>query len=124
MSALDIYDIVYSISEFIQDDNNLLNCSKCLYGMKLQYCKLNSEYSLKYYQDVNFKNLVNSKITNTRLQLNLNLSGNDSGEITDAGIQHLANVRELNLSHCGKITDEGMKMLRIKNPNIFIIKLR
>ncbi len=62
VNIFDVYDIVYSINEFVWDDNNLLNCSKYLYGMKLQYYKLNS----KYCQDSNFKNLINLKITNSR----------------------------------------------------------
>ncbi len=106
----DIYDIVYSIGEFVWDDNNLLNCSKSLYGMKLKYYKLNSKYSLKYCQDGNFKNLINSKITNTRLQLSLNLRW--CRQITDDGLKSLGldNVHALNLCWCSQITDEGGKI--------------
>ena len=39
LDIFDIHDIVYSINEFIKGDNNLLNCNKYLYGLKLKYLK-------------------------------------------------------------------------------------
>jgi len=108
-NIFDIRDIVYSINEFIPYNNNLLNCNKYLYELKLKYYKLNKEYSLKYYFDNDFKNLINSKITNSRLKISLNLS--NSYEITDEGIKMLGNIHTLNLSGCDKITNEGLKIL-------------
>jgi hypothetical protein len=104
-----IKDIVYSINEFIKDDNNLLNTNKYLYELKLKYYKLNKEYSLKYYFDNEFKNLIDSKITNSKFQLSLDLSFCDG--ITDEGIKILGNLHALNLFGCYEITDEGIKYL-------------
>jgi hypothetical protein len=86
-----------------------LNCNKYLYNTKLKYFKLNKKYSLEYIQDINFKNLIHSKIINSKLQLNLNLSG--CNKIKDESLKHLGNLHTLNLSDCYEITDEGIKYL-------------
>ena len=63
-NIFEIQDIVYSINEFIFNDNNLLISNKYLYALRLKYYKLNIKYSLKYCFDIDFKNLINSKIIN------------------------------------------------------------
>ena len=65
-----VKDIVNSINEYITDDNNLLKCNKYLYDLKLKSYKLNREYSLRYYNDAEFRNVIHSKITNPITQLN------------------------------------------------------
>ena len=65
-----IKDIVNSINEFVKDDNNLLKCNKYLNELKLKSYKLNKKYSLQYYDDVEFINIIHSKITNPITQLN------------------------------------------------------
>jgi hypothetical protein len=99
--------IIQLINEYIKDDNHLFNCNKYLYNSKLKYFKLNKKYSLQYIQDINFKNLIHSKIINSKFQLSLNLSCR--GVITDEGIKYLGNLHTLNLSYCDEITDEEIK---------------
>lgn len=82
-----VKDIIYLINEFIKNDNNLLECNKYLNELKLKYYKFNKKYSLRYYFDNDFRNLINSKITNSKLQINLNLRYCD--KVTDKGIKHL-----------------------------------
>jgi hypothetical protein len=124
-----INDIIYKINEYIKDDNNLLNCNKYLNELKLKNYKLNIEYSLKYCNNIHFRNLIHSKIINSRLQLSLNLTQTTIDEglknlgnlhtlnlwgckrITDEGLKHLGHLHTLNLSNCDKITDEGVKYL-------------
>ena len=67
-----IKDIVNSINEFVKEDNKLLDCNKYLNDLKLRYYKLTHKYSLQYYNDINFRNLIHSKLTNPSLQLGLN----------------------------------------------------
>ena len=43
-----VNDIIYSINEYIKDDNNLLNCNKYLNGLKLKNYTFNKIHSLKY----------------------------------------------------------------------------
>ena len=63
--------------------------------------KLNKKYSLMYYDDILFRNIVLSKIFNPDKQLYLDLSL--CNNITD--VSALGNVNYLNLSDCKKITD-------------------
>ena len=63
--------------------------------------KLNNKYSLMYYNDMLFRNIVLNKIFNPNKQLHLDLS--ECSEITDVSV--LGNVYELNLSGCINITD-------------------
>ena len=60
--------------------------------------KLNKQYSLMYYDDIIFRNIVLSKIFNPIKQLHINLSECDN--ITDVSI--LDNVHTLNLSWCAR----------------------
>ena len=62
--------------------------------------KLNTLYSLMYYNDVLFRNIVLSKIFNPLKQLHLNLRG--CTDITD--VSALLGVHTLDLSH-SNITD-------------------
>jgi hypothetical protein len=71
--------IIHLINDYVTYDNNLLNCNKYLFNLKIKNFKLNTTYSLKYVQDIYFKNLINSKTTTSKLSLNL--FGYD--EITD-----------------------------------------
>ena len=59
-----VKDIVNSINEFVKHDNNLLKCNKYLNELKLKYYKLNWQHSLQYYNEVEFRNRIQSKITN------------------------------------------------------------
>jgi hypothetical protein len=127
-----IDNIVYLINEYIKDNNNnLLDCNIYLYNLKLKYFKLNNMYSFKYLEDIKFKNLIHSRIINSKLQLSLNLINckkitNEenkmigdihtldlswSNKITDEEIKILGNLHTLFLTSCKKITDEGIKML-------------
>ena len=63
--------------------------------------KLNNKYSLMYYNDMLFRNIVLNKIFNPNKQLHLDLS--ECSEITDVSV--LGNVYELNLTYCCNITD-------------------
>ena len=98
-----------SINEFIKDDTHLLECNKYLNELKLKYYKLNKEYSLQYYNDINFRNRIYSKLTNPILQLWLNLTNYD--EIIDDGLKHLGRIHTLELYGCELITNEGIKHL-------------
>jgi hypothetical protein len=100
-----IDNIIQIINEYINQDNNLLNCNK--YLSKLKYFELNKKYSLEYIQNINFKNLIHSKIINSKFQLNLGFCE----EITNECLKHLGNLHTLDLSGCKKIIDEGLKHL-------------
>ena len=63
--------------------------------------KLNTLYSLMYYNDVLFRNIVLSKIFNPNKQLRLDLGG--CNKITD--VSALRNVHTLDLQGCKNITD-------------------
>jgi hypothetical protein len=63
--------------------------------------KLNKKYSLIYYEDIAFRNIIISKIFNPCKQLHLDLSLCDN--ITD--VSTLENVHTLDLSSCDYITD-------------------
>ena len=79
-------------------------CDTCIsFAILKKYInyKLNKEYSLMYYDDILFRNIVLSKIFNPNKQLHLNLSGCDN--ITD--VSSLGNVHTLDLSFCENITD-------------------
>ena len=62
--------IIHLINEFIKNDNNLLNCNR--YLSKFKYFNLNIIYSFKYLDEVSFKNLIHSRMRNSKLQLSLN----------------------------------------------------
>ena len=79
-------------------------CDTCrLFATLKKYInyKFNKEYSLMYYDDISFRNIVLSKIFNPNKQLHLNLTGCDN--ITD--VSALGNIHTLNLSECDNITD-------------------
>jgi hypothetical protein len=63
--------------------------------------KLNKKYSLMYYNDILFRNIVLNKIFNPLKQLKLNLSCCDY--ITDVSV--LCNIDTLNVSCCINIFD-------------------
>ena len=104
-----IEDIIRLIKKYLEEDTPLFDCNKSLNGSGLKCFKLNHEYSLKYLEDIDFKNLVNSRIKNSKSQLSLDLSY--CYEITDEGIKYLSHVHTLILNGCRKITDEGIKYL-------------
>ena len=101
--------IIHLINDYLIHEDNLLNCNKYLFNLKIKYFKLNTPYSLKYVEDIYFKNVIDSKIKNSKLQLSLNLSC--CNKITDEGVKHLGNLHTLNLYCCRNITDEAIKML-------------
>ena len=65
------------------------------------YLRLNRKYSLKYYQDEEFRAHVHSRLENPSKQLSLNLS--KCNNITD--VSALGGVHTLDLSGCWNITD-------------------
>ena len=92
-----------NIYEFCLDDKLLETC-RFAYQIKrrVSIYNLKRTYSLKYYNDAAFRNLVLQTITDSRKQLHLNLSS--YGDIiTD--VSALGNVHTLNLSRCDKIED-------------------
>ena len=66
------------------------------------------KHSLRYY-NMDFRNLIHSKLTNPRLHLGLVLY--DYKQITDEGIKHLSRIHTINLKYCYKITDKGTRHL-------------
>ena len=76
-------------------------CKPCAEFKKYWIYKLNKQYSLLFYDDILFRDLVLSKIFNPIKQLHLNLS--DCKNITD--VSALRNVHTLDLSRCINITD-------------------
>ena len=76
MNILHLPQDLYSCIQEYTNINPLLNTTKKLSDVKyeLYYWKLNKEYSLKYYDDSKFRDIVNSKICRTLKQLSLNLS--------------------------------------------------
>ena len=79
-------------------------CDTCIsYSILKKYInyKLNRQYSLMYYDDVLFRNIVLNKIFNPIKQLHLNING--CNRITN--VSALGHVHTLNLDGCDKITD-------------------
>ena len=79
-------------------------CDTCiLFATLKKYInyKLNKKYSLMYYDNIAFRNIIISKLFNPCKQLHLNLS--DCNNITD--VNALGNVNTLDLSGCKNITD-------------------
>ena len=78
-------------------------CDTCIsYSILKKYInyKLNKQYSLMYYDDILFRNIILNKIFNPLKQLHLQLSCCDN--ITD--VSALGNVHTLDLSGCENIT--------------------
>jgi len=50
--------IIHLINDYLTYEDNLLNCNKYLFNSKLKYFKLNTTYSSKYIQEIDFKNLI------------------------------------------------------------------
>jgi hypothetical protein len=84
-------------------DNTLFDTNKSLEYMKLKYYKLNKKYSFEYYNNIDFKNKIDSKILLKNKQLSLNLS---FCNITD--ISMLGELHTLNLCVCENIIDISM----------------
>ena len=101
----EIDDIVRLIDGFIPN-NKLSDCNRYLRRLKLKHYKLNKKYSLKYCRNIDFRNLIDSKIFNSRLQLSLNLSY--CSKITDRDLSILGHVHALDLSNCYNITDVSL----------------
>ena len=102
-----INNIFYNIHLFVTineytDLRTLCDTSKSFSTLKkyIDY-KLNKKYSLMYYDDILFRNIVVSKIYNPNKQLHLIL--NHCTKITDVSI--LGNCHTLDLSRCENITD-------------------
>ena len=97
-------------------------CDTCVFlstFKKYIIYKLNTLYSLMYYNDILFRNIVLSKIFNPLKQLYLDLS--DCPNITDVSV--LSGVHTLDLSDCTDITDvsalSGVHTLDLSDcPNI------
>jgi hypothetical protein len=96
--------------------NNLLNVSRKFRIIKKEnfYLKLNKKYSLEYYHNKAFKSVISLLLTNTRSQLSLDLSRENSTidhllnsiwrpKIID--VSGLQDLHSLNLSYCGSIRD-------------------
>lgn len=83
----EIKDILEIIGEYIYDDNNLFDICKSLRNMKLKYYKLNRTFSLEYYDNILFRNLIDSKLSIKNKLLSLNL--NKYYYITDVSVNKL-----------------------------------
>ena len=87
--------------------NNLDTIDKCLsqiYGLYLynnSYIRLNKNYSIIYYENEEFRNMIKSRVINPRNQLSLDLR--DFDNITDVSV--LGVVHSLKLCRCNNITD-------------------
>ena len=135
----------FLFSEFIIQElygfcniNNLLNATIQLkeYKKHFFYWILNSVYSLKYYNDTEFHNHINSRIHDGKKQLSIIISNNKNiKDVSCLGnchtlnlqfcneinyyVSHLGNVHTLNLSGCNKIIDENICNLgNITNLNL------
>ena len=91
-------DIIDVIIKYV-DNKHLYDCNKYLNSSK--YYNFNKKYSLKYYDNAQFRKLVQLKIPKNKLSLNLSHCKN----ITDVSI--LGELHKLDLS-CSKITDVSM----------------
>jgi hypothetical protein len=103
-----IIDKIFSKQQLFRYINEYVSfmflCDTCSYLSNLKkyiIYKLNRNYSLKYYNDVLFRNLVKSKIDRTSKQLYLNVCC--SVIITD--VSFLDDVFSINLSNCKNISD-------------------
>ena len=94
--------VVFELIRYI-DVTNLLNTTKLLKYVKKKfiYRKLNKKYSLEYYNNEEFRNIIHNSIKNPNKQISLNLS--ECKKITD--VSALGNVHNLNLSDCNNIID-------------------
>ena len=87
------------VLSFLSNRNNLnaidknLNRIYKLYLYNNSYIRLNRNYSIRYYEDEEFRTLVHSRVENPSNQLSLDLEGCDS--ITD--VSSLNNVPNLTL---------------------------
>ena len=113
-----IDNIIQRINEYIKPNNNLLKCNKYLYNTKLKYYKLRKKKSLKYIKNIDFKNLIHSKIINSKSQLSLNLYM--SKKIKDKSFENLGNLHTLDVSYCN-ITDKGLEYLSKIQLNTLIL---
>jgi hypothetical protein len=105
-------DLFRTINEYIDLRSLCDTCTLLLTLKKYINYKLNSKYSLMYYDDVLFRNRVLNRIFNPYKQLHLDLS--HCNKITDVSV--LGNVNTLNLSGCHNISD--VSALR----NVILIK--
>ena len=94
--------VVFELMRYI-DVTKLLNSTKLLKNVKKKfiYRKLNKIYSLEYYNDEEFRNIIHNSITNPNKQISLNLS--QCNNITD--VTALWNVHTLILWGCENIID-------------------
>ncbi len=92
-------DIMDVIIKYV-DNKHLYDCNKYLNSLK--YYNFNREYSLKYYDDEQFRKLVQLKIPKNKLSLNLSCCD----KIVDVSM--LAKLHTLDLSQCDNITDVSM----------------
>lgn len=101
------------------DNKHLYDCNKYLNSLK--YYKFNKKYSLKYYDDEQFRKLVQLKIPKNKLSLNFFECGNiidvsmlgelhtldlSFNKVTDVSM--LSGLHTLNLCGCDNITDVSM----------------
>ena len=89
-------DLFRIIDEYTDLRNLCDTCSLLSKLKKYINYKLNEKYSLMYYDDILFRNIILSKIFNPYKQLHLDLS--ECNKIKD--IRSLGNVYTLNLSCC------------------------
>ena len=94
------------------DINNVLNSMMKYneYKKKYFYWRLNKQFSLRYYEDLQFYNVLNTIILNTNKQLSLNYHYCYK-DITDDGLSRIGNCHTLNLHCCKKVTNKGLKYL-------------
>ena len=94
-----IQDIMDVITKHVES-GHLYDCNKYLNSLK--YYKFNRKYSLKYYDDKQFRKLVQLKIPKNKLSLNLS----ECYKIFDVSM--LDGLHTLKISGCPRITDISM----------------
>ena len=95
-------DVLRLIIDVSGERKSLTATNRYFYNLRRHlYWTLTKTYSLKYYEDEEFRTDVHSRLENPSIQLHLDLSG--CNNITD--VSALGGVHTLNLSGCSNLTD-------------------
>ena len=97
LELLSIYDL--NLNLLLITNKEFLKYKKEYYIFNLNY-----DMSIKYYEDINFRNKICGEILYLNKQLKLKLS-NYNFNININNLSVLGNIHTLNLSHCENITD-------------------
>ena len=97
--------VVFELMRYI-DVTNLLNSTKLLKNVKKKfiYREINRKYSLKYYDNEEFRMIIHNSVEKPNKQISLDLNEyRIDNYITD--VSALGNVHKLRLCYCHNITD-------------------